>query len=363
MKVLIVSNSLATGGAEKLILDSIPLFNKQGINTELLLLNGQEHPFLKQLQKNSQSVVHTLSKRSVYNPFLIFKLIPFLKKFSVIHVHLFPSLYWVALAKVLSFSKTQLVFTEHNTTNRRKGFLFSITDAWVYKKYTKIVAITEEVVIELNKRVKNIASRIVVISNGVNLQKIQEALPANRNNFSITNAEKIILQVSSFTPQKDQTTLIKAMEALPQSVHLLLVGDGTTKAECVNLVKNLELESRVQFLGLRMDVPNLLKMVDIVVLSSHFEGLSLSSIEGMISGKPFVASSVPGLTQLVEGAGVLFPEGDFSALAKEINALLDDELYYKQIVSQCQQRAKEYSLDKMTNKYIELYKELWRNQN
>ena len=123
MRILVISNSLATGGAEKLILDTIPLFISKKVEVELLLLNGKNHPFLKQLKEVSNCKVHSLSKGTVYNPLLLFKLVSFLKKFSLIHVHLFPSLYWVAIAKALSFSKTKLVFTEHNTTNRRKDIL------------------------------------------------------------------------------------------------------------------------------------------------------------------------------------------------------------------------------------------------
>lgn len=363
MRILVVSNSLATGGAEKLILDTIPLFISEKVEVELLLLNGTEFPFLKQFKDVSNCKVHSLSKGNVYNPFLLFKLVPFFKKFSLIHVHLFPSLYWVAIAKSLSFSNTILIFTEHNTTNRRKGFLFKIVDSWVYKRYSKIVAITEEVGIELNKRLKNIKSKMVVIPNGVDLQKIQMATPANRDDFSITIAQKIILQVASFTPQKDQETLIKAMPLLSKNSILLLVGEGPTMDACKSLVNDLQLNSRVRFLGLRMDVPNVLKMADVVVLSSHFEGLSLSSLEGMMSGKPFVASKVSGLTQLVEGAGVLFEEGNHEALANEIKKLFDDAQYCAKIASQCQDRSKEYDIGKMVNRYVELYQDLWKNQN
>jgi glycosyltransferase involved in cell wall biosynthesis len=52
----------------------------------------------------------------------------------------------------------------------------------------------------------------------------------------------------------------------------------------------------------------LLKTADIVVLSSHYEGLSLASIEGMASGKPFIASDVPGLHEVVKGADLLFED-------------------------------------------------------
>ena len=93
MRVLQVINSFGTGGAEKLLLDSIPIYLKKNIKMELLLLDGTSHPFLKILKEQSNCKINILGKCTVYNPFLIFKIIPYLKRYDIIHVHLFPSLY------------------------------------------------------------------------------------------------------------------------------------------------------------------------------------------------------------------------------------------------------------------------------
>jgi glycosyltransferase involved in cell wall biosynthesis len=124
------------------------------------------------------------------------------------------------------------------------------------------------------------------------------------------------------------------------------------------LVTELGLSKRVHFLGIRMDVPKLLKTADIVVLSTHFEGLSLSSIEGLASGKPFVASEAPGLLEIVYNAGVLFPVGDEKALAEEINLLLTDKNHYDAVAFNCMQRAKKYDIKNMIDSHIKLYNSL-----
>ena len=110
MKVLHVINNLDIGGAEKLILEAFPKFKEEGVELELAILDGTAYPFLKQLQKKNFNI-HILGKGSVYNPWLIFKLIFLIKKVDIVHVHLFPSLYWVSIAKMISFSKTTLLFT------------------------------------------------------------------------------------------------------------------------------------------------------------------------------------------------------------------------------------------------------------
>lgn len=123
MKVLHVINSLATGGAEKLILDSLPIFNNK-LKTNLFLLDAKNTPFLKQLKSNKKIVVYPSFKVSIYNPLHIIKLIKLLRNYDIVHVHLFPAQYWVAVAKLLSFSRVKLVFTEHCTTNSRMDNFF-----------------------------------------------------------------------------------------------------------------------------------------------------------------------------------------------------------------------------------------------
>jgi glycosyltransferase involved in cell wall biosynthesis len=203
-------------------------------------------------------------------------------------------------------------------------------------------------------------SKVHLIKNGINLDSINKAIPVEKHdsfNFFVKNS-KIIIQISRFQPQKDQQTLIKAMQLLPENVVLWLVGEGELKLESENLSKQLNLEHRIFFLGIRMDVPQLLKTADIVVLSSHYEGLSLASIEGLASGKPFIASNVPGLTEVVQNAGLLFEENNEKELANYINNLLKDENYYNEIAQKCLSKSKEYDINKMVFDEIELYKKL-----
>ncbi len=360
MKVLHIINSLGTGGAEKLILDALPIMKKNGIDVDLYLLKSGEFPFEKSL-RNSKFKIQNSKLSSVYNPFHIFKIITLLKKYNVVHVHLFPAFYWVALAKFISFSKTKLIFTEHNTTNRRVDkWYFKSFDSFIYKRYSKIVSISEKVNDMLVDKMKIDPAKIVLIKNGINLETIKNALPISRNKIhqSLNDNNKIIIQISRFQPQKDQKTLIKAMKVLPENVFLILVGDGELKSECQELSNQLNLNHRIYFLGVRMDVPSLLKTADIVVLSSHYEGLSLASIEALASGKPFVASKVPGLTEVVENAGLLFEENNETELSKHLLDLLQNDKYYNEIANKCLTKSKEFDINKMVKDEIELYKSL-----
>lgn len=364
MKILQVINSLATGGAEKLLLESIARLREEGLAIDILLLNGSDYPFLDELRKKDCCTIHVLSKGNVYNPILLFKIIPFLRKYDLLHVHLFPSLYWVALAKMITFSSTKLIFTEHSTSNqRRDNFLYNLTDRIVYKYYHKVITISTEVKMLLKQHLKAKNNKFRTIHNGVDFDKIMNAHPSSKDDFSSITDEKILIQVARFTREKDPATLIKSISYINVPVKLLLVGEGPEMEAMKELVSTLEIEDRVVFLGIRTDVPSLLKMADVAVLSSNHEGQSLYGIEAMASGTPLVASNVPGLKTLVHGAGILFKHKDEIDLANQINLLLEHPDVYKKTVTSCINRARKFGLDNMVNNHIQLYKEICQNPN
>lgn len=362
MKILHVINNLATGGAEKLLLDSIPKYTAQGMTVDLLVLNGVAHPFFVDFQKNTQSKLFWLGKHSIYNPIHIFKLVKYLKRYDIVHVHLFPSLYWVGIARMLAFSSVKLVYTEHSTRNRRNNsFIFRLIDNLVYTQYCKIICVSEDVAQQMDKKLNPPESKLITIENGIDLSRIKAAAPYSLDGLGLPLPDdaKIVLQVSSFQYPKDQKTVIRSLQHLPENVHLLLAGTGPLETTCKMLARQLSLEHRVHFLGVRMDVPQLLKTADLIVLSSEFEGLSLSCIEGMASGKPFIASDVPGLQEIIGGAGLTFPLFDEKSLAEIIVKLNGDAQFYAEIARRCQQKAKQYDIGITVQKHISVYRDVY----
>lgn len=367
MKILQIINSLATGGAEKLLLDTLPLYRKAGIEMDVLLLWDNNQPFTVALKALNCCKVMVLNSsenhKDIYALSNILKLRKYLKDYDIAHVHLFPAQYYVVLANLINGNSCTLVFTEHSTSNRRiRNPFFRTIDSFFYNKYTRLIAINEDVKNALNVYKLNKLNFIKIIFNGVDVAKYITANGLNKKNidpkYEIDN--RYIVQVSSFHEPKDHTTLVQSLKYLPDYIKLILVGKGILESKIKKYIEYEKLNSRVIFLGQRMDVPQLLKTVDVVVLSSKYEGLSLSSIEGMASGKPFLASNVPGLKDVVEGAGVLFEQGNAEELASKIMELMDNSELYKQVANACQERAKQYDIQVMVEKHIELYYEVFK---
>lgn len=355
MKVLQVITSLRTGGAEKLILDSVPIYQKKGIKTDVLILSDEDTVFRNKLENCTSGNVFSLTKGSVYNPLLIFKIMPLLKKYDIIHAHLFPTLYWVVLAKCFKFSKTKIFYTEHNTNNRRRShFFLSKVDKFIYSKINFVGCISQGVFDNLRNYLRKL-NRIRIIHNGIDLNAFRKQNISFKNYF-FANSDKILIQVSSFRKQKDQETLINALKLLPSEFKLLLVGDGPLRVKREEQVQNLELTQRVLFLGIRDDIPQLLYSSDVVVLSSHYEGFGLAIVEGMAANKPVIASDVSGVREIVENYGLLFEQGNAKDLADKVKRLYKDENYYKKVKEACFFRANDFDINNMVDLYINEYK-------
>lgn len=358
MRILHVITSLHTGGAEKLMVDLLPRLRHEGYDIELCLFNGADTPFKKDLEE-SGVVIHSLGQnRSVYHPANLLALIKLIRKgrYDIVHTHNTAPQLFAALSSVLC--SVVLCTTEHTTSNRRRGWRwYAVVDRWMYNRYDKVICISKKAEDNLSAYLGKCKSEICTINNGVNISKYAAAETSSKLEQFAPGSRKIIM-VAGFRWEKDQDTLIKSLKHLPENFHLFLVGDGVRRLELEALATIEKLASRVHFLGICTDVPHLLHAADYVVMSSHFEGLSLSSVEGMSVGKPFLASDVDGLREVVRDAGVLFPHQDAEALAKEILKLEQDQTLYKSVSSQCSTRAQQFDISEMVKGYSEVYKSL-----
>ena len=338
--------SLQTGGAEHLLVDLLPLLRDDGRNVvELLVFNGVPTPFMDEL-KGKGLTVHQLSMdKNVYNPLNIFRLLRFIGKYDIIHTHNTACQLFVPIAALMRHKSGLLATTEHSSNNRRRNMKWcKPIDSWMYSRYAAVVCIADQPRRNLEDYIGK-KKNIYTILNGVDVSRFLHPLKdiSHQSGFIVT-------MVAGLRVEKDHETVLRAMRYLPENYHLQLVGDGIKKDGLKELTRELNLEKRVDFLGMRLDVPDILEQSDIVVLSSHWEGLSLSSIEGMASGRPFIASDVDGLREMVGGAGVLFTHGDDKDLAEKIQWLCEHPDKYRQVATRCQEKAKQYDISVMARK-------------
>lgn len=350
------------GGAEKLVVDLVPRLREKGHMVDVALFNGEETALMQTLRNEVPDVRIYKLGRGTYNPFYILKLVRIMRKYDIVHSHNSSPQLFSAIAGVLC--SVELCSTEHTTSNRKRGWKwYAPIESWMYSRYAHTICISkiaEEKLREymggewLNPQ-SDKYHRISTVNNGVDVEAIHRAQPDSKL-LKLKEGRKAIVMVAGFREAKDQDTIVRALSLLDkQKIELWFAGVGTRMPLVQQLVESLGLQKRVHFLGMRTDIPGVLQAADYVVMSSHWEGLSLSNLEGMSAGKPFIASDVNGLREITKGYGILFPKGDAVALATIIRNLHDDSEYYHRVAKSCFERAKEFDINKMAEGYNNVY--------
>lgn len=343
------------GGAEQIVAELTDRLIMRGHQVDICVFNGDNisvtFDTLSSEWKGYKPQLFVMGN-SYYNPFYIFKLRRLIKQYDIVHTHNSSPQLYAAIANI-GIGK-HLITTEHNTDNRKRGsIVLSFIDKLMYKRYEKIVCISDIAECRLREYLKASHDGVFTIPNGVDVYKIRKSNSLLKDKTA--DRPFIVLMVAAFRPQKDQDTLVRAIAKLGDGYEVWFAGNGERQEHVSCLAKQI-LVGNIKFLGVRKDIPELLHTADVIVMSSHYEGLSLSSIEGMSAGRPFVASDVNGLREVTKGYGLLFPEGDAGALADIIKKLHDDKTLRQSVADKCWERAQLFDVNKMVDSYEQHYK-------
>jgi glycosyltransferase involved in cell wall biosynthesis len=290
------------------------------------------------------------------------------RRIEVIHAHQYTPFFYAALSRMYGLGRCRLVFTEHGrhfpdvvSPLRRAANRLMLQHA-----ATSVTACSDFSALALCRMDGFAGSRIDVIRNGIDLSRypVKEDRQPLRLRLGLRPERRYILCVARFHPVKDHATLIDAFAGLCRAipdVDLLLAGDGPLRLDLQRAIDQRGLASRVQFLGIRFDVPALLTAVDMFTLTSISEAASLTVIEAMASAKPMVVTNVGGNPELVRDGvdGLLFPRGDAASGAKAMVRLLNDPEFARQLGDSARVRARScFDLDSTVEQYRRIYKRL-----
>lgn len=357
MKILFVLNQSEIGGAEKFIFELFSHFHANKYEVSLFFLKRGSFEFCK-VDSILQSRIIFGNRLILFNPASIYRLILLSRKYDIIHVNLFPSLYFAFFVKL--FSNAKLVYTEHSTNNKRRGIPFIRKfDRLIYKIYDSVICINSEVKNSLVLHLENDKS-LKIIENGVNLDFIKNETKIQINSVvpSIIESDFVMCQVSSFIEPKDQMTIVQAMRMLPDYIKLILVGDGINRVFVENYVMVNKLEKRVFFLGIRKDIIPIIKSSNLCILSSGYEGLSIFCLESFASGVPIIGSDVPGLRELLEPRA-LFKFKSPISFSELVLKILNNPSFYSELKVYGLVKSNDYSMDSCFKKHVELYKNIF----
>ena len=289
------------------------------------------------------------------------------RRIQVVHAHQYTPFFYGALAARLTTPRQQIIFTEHGrhypdvTSFKRRLINRLLFD----RLADRINAVCEFSAKSLADKDGFRADRIEVIPNGIDPIRYTASsdLASERQRLGLEPDRKYIACVARFHPVKDHRTLLQAFELVTRQydeVDLLLIGDGLLRPVLQQQVHQLGLGGRVRFLGVRHDVADLLRVIDIFTLTSVSEAASITLLEAMAAARPVVVTAVGGNPELVRDGidGLLAPRGDAQAIASNLMALLGDGAMARRFGESGAARVHEgFLLDQTIGRYYGLYSE------
>lgn len=284
---------------------------------------------------------------------------------EVMHAHQYTPFFYSALAKLLN-PRWKLILTEHGRhyPDRVSPLRRAVNRLALDRLADAVTACCHFSAEGLSKTDGFAGARIEIIENGIDVDRYGPAADqaALKTNLGLDPERRHIVHVARHHPVKDQATLLRgfALAGLP-GVDLLLAGDGPLRPELEALAAELRVHDRVRFLGIRTDVPDLMRAADVFALTSVSEAASLTLLEAMATGLPSVVAAVGGNPELVrhEKEGLLFPRGDAAGCAAAFRRLFDDPALAARVGAAARARAQErYRLDRTVAEYHRLYRRL-----
>lgn len=342
--ILQVINSLNTGGAEKYVVEISVELKRLGQEVEVLVFDKQQSAFSEILRKEGIKICYTISPQYL-SPLnlLTFFMVIWGRKYNVIHSHLTYAQLWLSIAGLFNIRSKKLFTTEHsNNNNRRRHKAFKLIDKFIYSKYRRVLCISESTrqsIIEWVSPTQPL--KYVVVPNCVDISYFQKAVTQDRSAFGLSDQHKIIMMVGRMSEAKDQVTIIRAVESLDDNYRCVLVGDGQTKRNIQNAVK---IEGKTILTGKRSNIAEMLKMCDIYVQSSNWEGLPTTVLEAMAAQKVVLGSCVSGVVDIVPQFQ-LFDKGNYQQLAQMISCMTSERI--ETIITEQNRILQDYSLNKV----------------
>jgi glycosyltransferase involved in cell wall biosynthesis len=364
-RVLHVLANLGAGGAERMAVHIVLGLNRQRFEPAIVAYAGRYGSDLEQQLDGAGVKTWFLGKGPGFDWRTYYRLHRVFKEFrpDIVHTHVHVMRY--AFPSLAYFKPRLMVHTVNNIAEREIEPRARWLQRLAYRRGVIPVAVAREVANSLQRLYGIGNSRVVWNCIPTDLYASpQTSRQAWRVKQGFLEDDVLFVCVARFAPQKNHALLINAFAKGPASdpkAHLVLAGQGVLRAQLQERVNRLGLTSRVHFLGLRTDIPDVLGAADIFALGSDYEGNPLSVIEAMAAGLPIVSTAAGGVPELLQNGkqGFIVQPGQGEQLSEAMMTLLKDPGLRRTMGAAAAARAKEkFDVSSMVRAYEELYDEL-----
>ena len=382
--MILLINSLTSGGAERVVLTLVDKFIERKRKVNLVLIERQQfYEAPKKAATHFLTTYETLDHNILKLPFLFISALRLKKQTekesSIVQSHLPRANCTNILAKMMGGKhKTQLVI--HSSTNfDSKSRLYRFLGKWlmrqVFDRADSLVFISEVMRRELNAyfKLSNSGNQAVIYNPHI-LDEIREKANEELTGFQFDPEKKYLVFAGRIVSLKRIGDILAAFEQVSlekEELELLILGEGDETKALKQQVAMLNLSAKVHFLGYQSNPYAFIARADILLLASDREGLPNILIESMACGTPVISSDcISGPREIISpdsdldvqlknkievaDYGILYPVGKVFLLAEAICIMLSNEGRYQAFVQKGLERAEDFDAEAISQQYLEV---------
>jgi len=357
IKLLSIIETLTKGGAERVLVNTLPKLQKLGIDCEVAILFNEDD--LAQELKEKGIKVHRLNLSYKWNIFEgTYKLFKLVKKeqYNIVHAHLFFAYFYTALVKSFYWEIKTIVtfhnlgFDEYPANTFLKKIRKKIDCFILNKLFTKTTSVSTAVQEHFSKHCE---VQSTIIHNSFPLKNFYRY----KIDIDISTTKFRILTPGRFVEKKGHKYLIEAINILNKkhsNLEFLFVGRGPlVEIFKKNAPKNLSFISEMP----HSELMKLYNEVDMIVIPSIYEAFGLVVGEAMIMEKPIVATKVDGIVEMIDDKkeGLLVKSKNSIALAKAIDRLYQDKELQEKLIKNATLKIQQFDTKKIAMRWKEFY--------
>jgi len=321
---------LKLAGAEKIVLSLATRIPQDRFETVVVTLTA-DGAIEKPLRDAGVRVVY-VPKFGRYDALVLYRLACTLRGegIDIAHTHLFTADSWGRVAAAMA--RVPLIVSTLHAVDLWLSSLQIAVERWTSFYAHRLIAVSGAVKDFYISRAGIPSEKISVVYNGIDISRFPAAVEreGKRRELGISPGGLLVGVAARLEEQKDLFTWLRAARiaaAERQDLEFVIAGEGSQRAALEEFSRSIGMGQKVHFLGAREDVDEIIAVCDLIMFSSRFEGLSLSMLECMASGKPVIASRTGGIAEIIRDGenGVLASPGDERELSRAMLRLLGDE--------------------------------------
>lgn len=364
---------LDEGGSAGVTIDLVEGLKKKELDVELIYgFTSAFHPTFKEFVENSGIQTHYIPElvreisplKDFVATYKIFKILR-TQKAKILHTHTSKAGIVGRLAGFLARIPVRIhsphghIFYGYFDRFTTKVFIW--IERFFAKTSHKILNLTDEGRKDHIKEKIDKPEKFQTVYCGIFLDNFKNCTETQvREEFGVSENDILIGFVGRLTEIKGCDIFLKGVQKVSQKIlnaKFLVAGDGELKEEIHKLASDLKISDKVIFTGMRNDIPEIFRALDIFVLSSRNEGLGRVLVEAMVSEVPIVASKVGGVPEVVEygKSGLLFNSENFNELSENILKLVAQNNLREKLVQNGKRRAEDFEMQLMIDKVKSIY--------